>query len=402
MPRLTLLVALALLPPAVPAAQEPWQLEIGDPARKGREVAVAIDAITDTANGEIIPPRELARRLADTGILFVGESHESQASHDVQRQVIETLREAGREVLLGVEMFPYTAQGVLDDWNARRIPAEAFPQRSRWYENWSYNWNYYRDVFVYAQANGIHIHAVNCPRDAVKAVRKSGFGALTPEQAAHLPPTLAAESQEHQRLYRASFGPSDAVHMDERSLEGMYRAQTMWDACMGWNALQALRRHGSNGAIMVVLLGTGHVAFGLGAERQIATFFDGRIASLIPVIARNGDSRPATRVRASFASFVWGVPPETDRAYPTLGVSLMGKFGPEPSQIIRVESNSVASRSGLRLGDVLLSVDGIPVDSESTLHALVADWRWGDVAEARVRRDGREQNLVVLIRRPPR
>jgi uncharacterized iron-regulated protein len=395
-----LLLALALLPAAVLARPELWQLEIGDPARKGREVPVVVDAITDTASGEIIAPRELARRLADAGILFVGESHESQAFHDVQRQVLEALREAGREVLLGVEMFPYTAQAVLDDWNARRIPAEAFPQRSRWYENWSYNWNYYRDVFVYAQANGIGIHAVNCPREAVKAVRKDGFGALTPEQAAHLPPALAADSQEHRRLYRASFGASDAVHMDERSLEGMYRAQTMWDACMGWNALQALRQHGSNGAIIVVLLGTGHVAFGLGAERQIAAFFDGRIASLIPVVAREGASRTASRVRASYASFVWGVPPETGRAYPTLGVSLMGRFGPEPSQIIRVESNSVASRSGLRVGDVILSVNGIAIDSESTLHALVADWRWGEVARARIRRDGREQNLVIPIRRP--
>lgn len=400
MPRPALLVALALLPAAVLAKQELWQLEIGDPARKGREVMVAIDAITDTTSGEVIPPRELARRLADAGILFVGESHESQAFHDVQRQVIAALHEAGREVLLGVEMFPYTAQAVLDEWNARRIPAEAFPQRSRWYENWSYNWNYYRDVFVYAQANDIGIHAVNCPREAVKAVRKDGFGALTPEQAAHLPPTLAAESEEHRRLYRASFGASDAVHMDERSIEGMYRAQTMWDACLGWNALQALRRHGGNGAIMVVLLGTGHVAFGLGAERQIATLFDGRIASLIPVIAHDGDRRAATRVRASYASFVWGVPAETGHAYPTLGVSLMGRFGREPSQIIRVESHSVAARSGLRVGDVLLSVNGIAIDSESTLHALVADWRWGDVAQARIRRDGREQRLVILIRQP--
>ena len=45
---------------------------------------------------------------------------------------------------------------------------------------------------------------------------------------------------------------------------------------MGWNALQALRTHGGDKAIMVVLVGSGHVAYGLGAERQARLWFDGR------------------------------------------------------------------------------------------------------------------------------
>ena len=57
--------------------------------------------------------------------------------------------------------------------------------------------------------------------------------------------------------------------MPDAMFQGMFRAQCTWDAAMGWNALQALKKHGGEKAIMVVLIGSGHVAYGLGAERQV-------------------------------------------------------------------------------------------------------------------------------------
>jgi uncharacterized iron-regulated protein len=399
MRRMPALLLALLLPGALRADQQMLHLDIGDPARKGREVRLVLDAITDTVTGEILAPREFARRLAGTGMLFIGENHTSQAFHDVQYQAVRALHESGRKVLIGVEMFPYTEQAVLDDWNARRLTSEGFVQTARWYDQWDYHWHYYRDIFLYAQANGIGIHAVNCPRDLVRAVRSGGFGSLSAEQAAHLPPTLAPDDDEHRRLYRAHFAGGDSLHLNAQAIEGMYRAQTMWDACMGWNALQALRRMGGDGAIMIVLAGAGHVAFGLGSERQIAAHYDGRSASLMPVPVRDDTGEPITGVRASYASFLWAVPPETDEAYPRLGLSLMGRFGAEPGQVIRVQADSVAARAGVREGDVLLAIDGATVSSDRALGALMAEHRWGDVVEARIRRDGAEQLLMIAIRR---
>ncbi len=398
-PRLVAGLFAMLAPCLAPAGQEALHMEIGDPARRGREVPVVLDAITDTATGEIITPRDLARRLAGAGILFIGENHTNQEFHDVQFRAIRALHEAGREVLIGLEMFPYTEQAVLDHWTARRYTEEGFVELGGWYDNWGYHWNYYRDIFLYAQANGIRMYAVNSPRDVVKSVRTKGFDNLSAEEAAHLPPQLAPDSEEHRLMYRAFFSPDDALHMNEEALEGLYRAQTMWDATMGWNALQALKAHGGPGAIMVVLIGAGHVTYGLGSERQIAPHYDGRIASLIPVSVVDDDGRPVTQVRASYASFVWGLPEERDTVYPSLGASLMGKLGEEPTRIIQVSRGSVAERAGLKVGDVLLTLDGAAIDADNTLRRVMAAYRWGDVAEARIRRDGRDQPLTIEIRR---
>lgn len=391
-----------LLAPGLAAAAgaKILNLDIGDPARKGREVPLRLDAITDTTSGEAITPAEMVRRLADTGILFIGEEHTNNEFHLVQMRTIRALHEAGRPVLIGLEMFPYTAQSVLDNWNSGRYTEQGFVELGGWYEHWGYHWNYYRDIFLYAREHGIPMYAINSPRETVKAVREKGFGDLTPEQAAHLPPQLAPETEEFRRMYRAFFEEDDALHRSEAAMAGLYRAQSLWDATMGWNALQALKQHGPPGAIMVVLIGAGHVTYGLGAERQIAPHYEGRIASLIPVPVYDDTRKPVEKLRASFASYVWGVPREDAPTYPTLGVSLMGAIGREPTQVIQVSKDSVGERAGIKLGDVLLEFGGKPIDNEVALRRALSGYRWGDAALARLRRDGQEREIEVTFRRP--
>jgi S1-C subfamily serine protease len=152
---------------------------------------------------------------------------------------------------------------------------------------------------------------------------------------------------------------------------------------------------------MVVLIGAGHVTFGLGAERQVEPHYKGRIASLVPVPVVDDDNQPVTQVRASYASFVWGLPRESEPLYPTLGVSLMGSLGKEPGQIIQVSDKSVAQRAGLRVGDVLLAFDGTPIQTDATLRRLMASHRWADQVRVRIRRDGKEMDLDAPLRREP-
>ena len=406
LPRPALFVGLAVFASVCPAAgaaehYNPWQLEIGDPARKARQAPLLLDAITDTDSGEIIAPSELARRLNETGILFIGENHTDADFHAVQLQTIRALHDAGREVLIGLEMLPYTEQKVLDDWRAGRYTESTFADGAHWYDNWGYHWNYYREIFVYARAQGLALYAINSPRDVIRSVRANGFDGLTPEQAAHFPPRIADDNDDHRRLYRSFFPADDALHVNATALDGLYRAQIAWDATLGWNALQALKTRGGPKSIMVVLIGAGHVSYGLGAERQIAPYFAGRSASLLPVPVLDHGGRPVKQVRASYANFIQGVPQEMDALYPNLGVSLMGNAGQEPGQIIQVVKGSVAERAGLRVGDVLLALNGTPITGEPALRRLMADVQWGDEVRVGLRRNAAPLDLQIQVRRSP-
>jgi uncharacterized iron-regulated protein len=381
------------------ADQAVLHLAIGDNARKDREVGLVLDGITDTATGDVIDPAALAARLADVGLLFLGETHTNSGYHEVQLRVIRELHRAGREVLIGLEMFPYTQQASLDAWIDGHYTERGFVEQAEWYTYWGYRWEYYRDIFNFAREQGVRMYAINTPRDVVKAVRIKGFKDLTPEEAAHIPREVKPVTDDQKRMYTGFFDADDALHVSDKMIDGMLRAHTTWDATMGWNALQALVEHGGDNAIMVVLIGLGHVSYGLGAERQVAPYYDGRIASVIPLEVRDGKDEPVETVRASFANFLWGLPKEAHTVYPTLGVSLMGEIGDQPTKLIQVSKESIAERAGLEIGDVLLAVDGHGIDSGATLRRVFAPYRWGDVLIARIERDGEEREVVIPIRR---
>jgi uncharacterized iron-regulated protein len=402
-----LLLALACAAPALRADERALDLPIGDPARKDREAVLVLDGITDAARGDVVTPGELAARLDGVRILFVGESHTDMEFHRAQLRILQELHARGRQVLVGLEMYPATPaeQQWLDRWHSdRSLGEEAFVRESGWYRSWGYHWNYYRDIFLFAREEGIRMFGVNLPRAAVQTVRTKGFEALSPEHRALLPRRVDVDDPDHRRLFRAFFGSEDSLHgnMPDAIFEGVFRAQCAWDAAMGWNALQALRKHGGETAIVVVLVGSGHVAYGLGAERQVRPWFDGRTASVVPVpIADDEHAEPVEKVRASYADFVWGLPRSTDPLYPSLGVSTPEQKSGERFRIIRVGKDSPAGAAGLRVGDELVSLDGVAIADKETTNRLMSAKRWGDAVVCRVMRDGEQLTLTAYLRRSP-
>jgi uncharacterized iron-regulated protein len=396
---------LVLCVSAVRADERAMNLPLGDPARRDKEAVVVVDGITDTARGDVLTPPEAAARLDDVKLLFVGESHTDMDFHRVQLRVLQELHRRGRQVLIGLEMYPVTEQRWLDRWHSdRKLTEEGFLRESHWYRNWGYHWNYYRDIFLFARDSGTRMFGVNVPRAVVQAMRAKGWDALTAEQKAMLPERIDTENAEHQRLFRAFFASADSLHanLPDAMFQGMFRAQCTWDAAMGWNALRALKKHGGEKAIMVVLIGAGHVAYGLGAERQARLWFDGRTASVIPVpIADPEHPKPVEKVQASYASFVWGLPPTSEPIYPSLGIATPEQKKGERYQVVMVAPDSPAAAAGFKLDDELVSMDGVPITDKETSNRMMSEKRWGDVVVYKVLRDGKEVTLTVFLRRTP-
>ncbi len=406
--RVLRLAALALLAVSLSAARAQaaghlLHLAIGDPARKDRVAPVVLDGITDTSTGQAITLPELAARLADTRLLLIGEEHTSVEFHDVQYRVLSALVASGRHVMIGLEMYPYTEQPFLDDWVGGLLTEDGFVRLSRWYANWGYNWLYYRDIFRFAQAHAVRMFAVNTPREVVAAVRKKGLANLTPEEAAHIPKGIDVDSADYMAFFKATFadetGPVHGAGMSDEMWKNMLGAQATWDATMGFNAVQALQRANDPKAIMVVLVGSGHVAYGLGIERQARHWFDGRITSIIPVPAATAAGPVVRDTQASYANFTWGVPQELDSAYPMLGTSEAVGEGEAGRRVIIVQDGSPAAMAGIKAGDVLQAFDGVALTSGDTLNRLVAGKRWGDTATVVVRRGGADVAIPVVFRR---
>jgi uncharacterized iron-regulated protein len=401
--RLLILAALLLGAAARVLAEDPLHLPIGEAGRRERDVPVVLDGITETAGGTVLTPSDLPARLAGVRLLLVGEEHTAMESHRVERRVLEELANAGRRVLVGLEMYPYGEQPSLELWVAGKLSEKEFVGQSRWYKNWGYHWGYYRDIFLLAGDRQMPMFAINTPREVVAAVRKKGFTGLTEEEAAHVPAKIDTESADHLRLFKASFG-DEGFHtgMSDADWKKMFEAQCTWDATMAQNAVAAVKKFASDEkAILVVFAGSGHVQYGLGIERQAARLFSGRIATLVPVAVRDEKGKPVRSVRASYANFVWGVQHESDPLYPELGVSTRPAEGTKAVSIINVEKKSVAESAALAVGDVIVSLDGTPVEDRETLNRLVAEKKWGDPARLVLRRGGNPLTVTAYFRRQP-
>jgi len=382
-------------------AQDVLNLDVGDPARRDKTVALLLDGIVDTHDGAVLTPDETAARLRDVDILFVGESHTSIDFHRAQELIIKALLRQGREVLIGLEMFPVTEQPSLDRWIDDKPTEEQFVAFSHWYKNWGYHWNYYREIFLTAQKAGARMFALNAPRDVVTAVRRKGIDNLSPEEAAYLPPSIDTDNADHLRLFKSYFSDDDTMHagMTDEQWRSMFAAQCTWDATMGYNAVRAFQEHGADKAIVVVLIGSGHVSYGLGIERQARRFFEGRTATMIPVPVRESDGQPVDTVRASYADFVWGVPGESDSLYPSLGISTREPDDGRGLSVLMVQDDSPGGRAGIKAGDLLLSVDDVALDNKETFNRLVAGKRWSDAVQLGYERDGQPATVTFALRR---
>jgi uncharacterized iron-regulated protein len=357
-----------------------------------------LDGITDTATGEVLSANQLAGRLRDTRLLLLGESHTTADFHRVQLRVIRALQEAGRKVMIGLEMFPYTEQKSLDHWRDGLLTEAGFLTLGRWYEFWGYHWDYYRDIFLYARDNRIPLYGVNTPRHVVTAVRQKGIDKLSESDKQHVPPRIDVESADHLKFFQASFDDDSSAHgkMSDAMLKSMLAAQATWDASMAYNSVKVLKASPPD-SILVVLVGSGHVAYGVGIERQARQWFDGKITTLIPVPVQDSEEKPVASVKASYANFVWGIPYERESLYPSLGFSTSETGGTR--RIIAVPKDSIAAESGFQVNDQVLSLDGIATPDRETWNRVMATKNWGDTAVVTVKRGDAEVTLKAELRR---
>jgi membrane-associated protease RseP (regulator of RpoE activity) len=189
--------------------------------------------------------------------------------------------------------------------------------------------------------------------------------------------------------------------MPEPQWKAMFDAQCAWDATMAFNAVEALRKHGKADAVMVVLIGSGHVAYGLGIQRQAQRWYDGKMASLVPIPVLDERQRPVVSVQASYANFLWGLPHEKDPLYPELGIATGDIPGERRRKVLSVSSDSVAKDAGFQVGDVMVSMDGFAIEDREVLNRMLSEKRWGDAASFVVRRGEGEVPLEVRFRRTP-
>jgi len=236
-------------------------------------IAAAMPLLAGCQDGEVVRLKDRAaipfdRMVAEASksrVIIVGETHESQAHHDLQLKFIRTLYEGGAPLAVGLEMFRAESQELLDKWWRWGMPTEQFEALYR--ENWGMPWSLYRDLFLYSRQKRIPLVGLNVPREIISKVARQGYGSLTEAERKKLPSGLTCTFDEAYRSFIRRTFPEHA-QASGRSFDHFCEAQMVWDTAMAIYALEYLDKN--PGSRIVILAGSVH-AWKRAIPRQIST-----------------------------------------------------------------------------------------------------------------------------------
>jgi len=381
-------------------ADEQDLLPLGSSSHKYQLAQLEAGQIMRTASAETVDVDALAGQNSDVAVFVIGEQHDNLQCHLFQRDLISALFKRHPRLVVGFEFFQRQDNPALELFRSGKISAADLRRKTDWYQRTAGHFGYTEIVLEAVQRLRIPAIGLNVPRELISAVSKGGIAALDREQRALFPGVLISDPQ-HEFFIETTFG--DFGVQVPLWFANIYAAQKCWDVVMAESMrlwLQAKEHRGYKG---VIIAGSGHVAYGLGIPFRLRRAAPRtRVATVVPVAVspkKKGDEKqenPMLKAIASqlkpvaifsrgIADYVLALAPEARPHFPVIGFS--GKMNAEGHyEVSGVEKEGIADRNGIRAGDIILSLDGVPIKSLEALRLILAQKNWNDPLQFEIRR----------------
>jgi uncharacterized iron-regulated protein len=322
--------------------------------------------------------------------VLLGGAHDSAEDHRWQLHMLAQLHARRPQLAIGFEMFPRRLQPVLDQWVAGTLSETEFLQRSEWEKVWTFDARDYLPLFHYARMNRIPMLALNVERSLVEAVGRQGWDAVPAAQKEGVS-RPAAPSPEYRKTLRTVFDHHPAKQRGEETFPRYVEAQTTWDRAMAQPIAEHLKKQ--PGALVVAILGGGHVRHGHGVAHQLKDLGVARVGTLLTW--DQADACAGIVPGLADAVYVVKAPAANP---PRLGVAM--EPAKEGIRIASVQAGSVAEQAGLRSGDVIVTAAGRPAKIDA-LRALVQRQPPGTWLPLKVKRGAEEIEVVARFPAQP-
>lgn len=400
--------------------------------------------IVRTADGADVSLGAVADDLASADVVALGELHQTPAVHETHLALIKALRDRRRHLVIAMEMFERDVQTSLLQYLDGAIDEGDFLASSRPWPDYKRD---YRPVIEYARQNAIVVLAANAPRKLAAKVAREGAAAVKGEA------YVARETTAPEDAYYAEFVKAMDGHpgVTKEFLGRMYAAQCLKDDTMAESITDYLAslRIDESRPLVVLICGRMHSDHGRGAVQRVKNRrpdLDCRVLSAETVKDPSADSftspkdvgsyvlvtaeveRPAMAVgpvigggkdkeaakapatKPAEAKPADGKPaaaaaaaPATDEnVRPALG--LMPEYGGDEGgvKVGSVREGGAAEKAGIEAGDLLVALNGTAIKDIEHYTELLDALAIGKPATVRVRREGAEVDLQVIVGSRPR
>ncbi|NPA72581.1 MAG: ChaN family lipoprotein [Gammaproteobacteria bacterium] len=118
---------------------------------------------------------QLALRLRNYDVVFIGEFHGNHASHLLEARLLHALHQQRSNIALSMEMFDRDQQPLLDQYLDSEVGETFLINEAPTWPNYRAA---YRPLIEYAKQNFIPVIAANAPADTVRCIARNGAGYL--------------------------------------------------------------------------------------------------------------------------------------------------------------------------------------------------------------------------------
>ena len=313
------------------------------------------------------PLTQTVQQLADSRVVFVGETHTRYDHHLVQLEILKHLYQISPKLVLGVEWFQQPFQQHLDDYIAGRISEKEMLHLTDYFNRWNYDYRLYRPIINYAREQGIPVIALNASSELMAALSHSGFDDLPAELKQQLPASYDWSDKKYEQYLRDMF----ELHPEyQGEFEDFLRGQLTWDESMAERAAEYLQNNPDQR--MLILAGSGHIMFGSGIPNRLQRRVDAKQSSILV-------SEDLLPVSADIADYL--VISARQELEP---VGLIGAFLESAGKLVVIKDfshNSAAKDAGLEKGAVIVGIDDQSIASFADFKLILMEKRPGDSVE---------------------
>jgi uncharacterized iron-regulated protein len=259
--------------------------------------APSSDIWIDLQQGEPLRYEEVLDDLAKADVVYLAEHHTIDRHHENQEKILTDLAARGLPLGLGIEQMESDRQPSLDRFNRGEIDFEKLAKETDWANRWE-NYLQYRPMLEAAKKAKIPVVALNARAETIRQVARGGGVERLP---AEMRKTLPGEMVLKDPAYEKYLSLMLMVHasMKPEMLRSIFEAQMARDEAMS-EAICGFLKSGAEGKRkMVVLIGAGHVVYGLGTPSRVLRRMPG-LRDRIVLSSVSGELRlsPAERAQA--------------------------------------------------------------------------------------------------------
>ncbi|MGQ9571003.1 MAG: ChaN family lipoprotein, partial [Thermodesulfovibrionales bacterium] len=320
--------------------------------------------------GQSLKLEDVINAVSEKPIIYIGERHTNYEDHKVQLELIMEMSRRGRKIAIGMEMFQKPFQKAIDDYLSGVISEREFLKKTEYFKRWKFDYNLYREIIDFAKANNIPIVALNLREEIIKKVSEGGLDALTDKEKKEIPQDMDMYDEAYKERLKTVFELHEKSRI--KDFEYFRQSQILWDETMAHSIAEFMNDNPDYQ--MIILAGEQHIIYDSGIPKRAFRLNGKDYATLI-----NGISEKFDNDIGDFILFPKSIAPPVS---PRLGVLLKEEKGR-----VWVEDflpKSIASRTGIKKGDTIISVDNWKIESVEDVKIALFDKKEGDKVKVKV------------------